>query len=128
MAQLHVVVLEESRESQRNRQQAGALRLRLEAVRIGTADDPRELTEGGIVQAILVHECVEAALRPDVGQFHSLNIEWNSASLLCYACDVGRRHEQELGLPVDETFDKPRTRDPVDLGSLSCNPLHWDLR
>src|SRR5260370_20912684 len=98
MPQLHVIVVEELRESKRNRQQAGALGLRLEAIRIRTAHDSRELAEGGIVKAILVHECVEAAPRPIVRQFHSLNIEWNGASVLCDTSDVSRRHEQELGV------------------------------
>src|SRR5258706_4556506 len=119
MPQLHVIVVEESREPKRNRQQAGALGLRLEAIRIRTAYDSRELAEGGIVEAILVHECVEATPRPIERQFHSLNIEWNGASLLWDTTDLSRRHEHELGVAVDETFDKPRTRYPVDIRSLA---------
>ena len=67
MPQLHMVVLEESREPERNRQQSGALGFRLELIGIGTANYARKLPERGISQLILVNERIEAAAWTDVG-------------------------------------------------------------
>jgi hypothetical protein len=36
----------------------------------------------------------------------------------------GTSGEQELGMAVDEPTGQPRTRDPVDLRVLPCDPLH----
>jgi hypothetical protein len=67
MSQLLVVVLKKSRKSQGYRQQPGALGLGVKSLRVGPANDARELGKGGIFELILVDECVETTARAVVG-------------------------------------------------------------
>src|SRR5439155_14320330 len=127
MPQLLVVVLEHPGQAQRYRQQSGALRLQIETFRIGAPNDARELGQRGISQFVLGEECIKTAEWAVVRQLDTGNVVWNSARFARDALYVVGGNEQEFRFLVDETLDEPGARYPVDLRSLSCNPLHCDL-
>jgi len=67
MPKLLMVILKEPGKSQGYRQQSSTLRLDLKFIRVGTANDAREVSERRISQLILLNECVETAARAVVG-------------------------------------------------------------
>src|SRR3954469_12831011 len=127
MAQLLVVVLEHPGQTQRYRQQSGALRLQIDSFRIGASNDARELGQRGISQFVLGEECIKTAERALVGQLDTCYVVWNSARFARDALHVVRRNEQKICILVDETLDEPGARYPVDLRSFSSHPFHCYL-
>src|SRR5438477_3032028 len=102
--QLLVVVLEHPRQTQRYRQQSGALRFEIESFRIGASNNSRELGQRGISQFVLGEECIETAERAVVRQLDTCYVVWNGASFSRDALHIIRRHEQKIRVLVDETL------------------------
>ena len=107
---------------------------RLDPLRLGgdrlisgvrTADDLGHVRHRRIlVERVLVHERIEAALRSVMSELHVLDVVRSGASFLRLGSDLIRRHVDELGLLVDELLDQPGTGDAIDSGMLTCDPLH----
>jgi hypothetical protein len=67
MPQLLVVILKKPGKPQGYREQSSTLRLGIQSIRVGAANDARKVGECGISQLILLNECVETAARAVVG-------------------------------------------------------------
>src|SRR5439155_24670249 len=75
-------------------------------------------------EPVLVDERIEAALRTVMPELNVLDVVGSRATLRRLGRDLIRRDVDELGLFVDEPFDQPRTRHPVDPRMLARDPLH----
>src|SRR5438477_10321914 len=81
MPQLLVVVVEHQGQAQRYRQQSGALRLQIEAFRIGASNDSRPPGQRGISRFVLSQKCIKTAEWAFVRQLDTSYVVWNGGVL-----------------------------------------------
>src|SRR5215212_2640157 len=72
----------------------------------------------------LLDQHVERALPVPMGVFGTLCVVRMSAFALGCRQHLVAWHEYELGVGIDEPLDQPWARDPINVGVLSCDPLH----
>src|SRR5438128_1335376 len=123
-----VIISEQLRQAQRDGEQPRRLRCKVQTIRVGPADDNRQLVQGRITQGVLLQEGVEAAQGPIMRKLDSLYIVWGRAKFLGTCEHECGRGEEKLRLRVDESRDQPRACDAIDLRTLTSNPLHRSLR
>src|SRR5262249_16156816 len=91
----------------------------------GAVDDPGQQDERRVaVELVLPDEGVERALLAVVAQLDALDVEGDGAFELGDLHHPLGRHEQELGLRVDELPDQPRPGHPVPPHLPARDPLH----
>src|SRR5439155_1430536 len=115
---------EQLRQAQRDGEQPCRLRGEVQTMGVGPADDNRQLVQGGISQAVLLEEGVEAAQRPIVRKSHAFDIVRDRIELGGTGADLRGWCKEKLGLPIDESRDQPRACDAIDLRMLTSNPSH----
>ena len=95
-----VIVREQSRQPQRDRQQAGGLRRKIEASGVGAANDRCEFAQGRIGQGIPLHERVKTALLADMTELDVGHIERNGTRFDGDFRNTIGGDEQELGFGI----------------------------
>src|SRR3954465_15174256 len=96
--------------------------MRETGTRIGGPHNFRRKPERGIIDFVAIQDCVEAHCLGMVPQFAAGHIEYSAAGN-CRPVSV-TREKCELSIGIDKAPDQPRTGNPVDLYSFSCDPLH----
>ena len=91
---------------------------------IGTPNDQGDLMERGIDQLIAGQKRIEAAEWTFVAQLDPFHVERGCAGLFGSSPHLGRGHEEELRIGIDEPGDQPGTGHSVDLGTGPSRPLH----
>ena len=91
---------------------------------VGASDDLREMLQGGIGEPILLQKGIEGAELTDVAELHARDVIGDGTGRLGDGQDLIGRHVEEFSVLVDEPFNQPRARDPVDFRTFSGNPLH----
>src|SRR5262249_7789286 len=109
-----------------DRLEPGALGLVPElVVRVGAVDDLGEQAHRRVfLEAVLLHDRLEAALEPPVAELAALDVERRRAEALRLVGDLVARDEEELGLGVDELPEEPGASDAIDLDLLPRDPAH----
>src|SRR6185295_10375794 len=119
-----VVVHAESREPQRNGQEARRLGREIETRGVRPAHDVRQLPQTRIVEFVVVEKRVEAAPVATVGEDDTLDVVRRGAPRPGEAENVSSGREQESRVLIDEARNQPWTGHPIDLGTLAGYPAH----
>src|SRR5437899_1347543 len=123
-----VIISEQLRQAEGDGEQPRRLRCKVQTIRVGPADDNRQLVQGRITQGVLLQKGVEAAQRPIVRKLHAFYIVWDRIEVGGAGADLRGWCEEKLRLRVDESRYQPRACDAIDPRTLTSNPLHRSLR
>ena len=116
------VVAEHARKAERGREEAGRLRREIEPRGVGGAHDRRQTVERRAGEAERLDHRVEGAALALMAPEHAVNVERCGIEALGHRLYLGRGHEQEDGIGVDEAPDEPGTGDAIDLGPRARHP------
>src|SRR5256885_16795323 len=120
-----IVIAMEQREAMGSRVETGRLGADVAISRnIGPVNDLSETVERRILETVLDDDRFEAAASVDVPQLDSIDVIWNGIFSLGDGHHVIRGLVHELRVGIDKLLDQPRASYPVDVGILSCDPLH----
>src|SRR5450756_1494425 len=120
-----VVLTVDHGESVRDRFQAHRLRCLVEvSADVGSMHDLGQAVERRVVQPVLEDDRLKAATAVHVPELDATDVVGDRALAVGHARHLLSRRIEELGVGVDEAFDQPGARDPVDAGVLSGYPLH----
>src|ERR1700682_4863980 len=123
---LQVVVLAmDYREPEGDCLQSSRLRRLVDVgVDVGAMHDLGQAVQRRVVEVVLENDRLKAASPIHVAQLDSRYVVRDRALPLRGGEHFLSRYVEKLGIRVDEPFDQPRTRDPVDAGVLSGDPFH----
>ena len=96
-------------------------------LRVGTAHDEGQLSQGRIVRPVTVEKRIERAPVAVMPQIGARDVEGDRILAFCHGHDFLSGHEQKNRLFVDETRDQPRAGDAVHTRLLTRDPLHRSL-
>jgi hypothetical protein len=94
---------------------------------VGGADDSAESMKGSIRQIEVLEDGFKAATIAPVVELdlrQARRVEGDRALTTRGRQQFVFRHEQKLGLGIDEPLDEPRAGDSIDLDVLACDPPH----
>ena len=112
-SELLLIVVERQAEALRDRNQPTGLRREVALIRIGAPHNERESVQRWLFfhESEVTDDGVEGALLAMVAELGAWNVVWRRSFALGDGRDLVGSYVQELGLGIDEPFDKPWTRD-----------------
>src|SRR3954463_15511597 len=133
MSEHFVIVRKVRGQTERDGEQAAALRGQIVSGRLGPSDDLGQMVESRILDAVDAQDGVERAALAFVREFHPVDVVGRSARLFGDVEHVLGQDVNELRLRIDETPDQPWTGDAVDLRPFARYPFarrrpDWPVR
>lgn len=123
-----MVILKNSRQAERQSQQARCLRSQVEARRIRGTHDDRERDQRGVGQLIFRQESIETAELANVSQLHARDIKRYRTFALGDGQHLVRGYKEKFRRLIDEPLDQLGAGNAVNFRALARNPFHVILR